>query len=889
MRSNFLVFLLAFLVDSTMVFGQCTIDVQPSTSDQSTCINIAFNNSISILVSGSNLSYQWYSNNVASNSGGAQITSATSSSFSPPSDVSGTEYYYCVVSENSIICATSNVSGLFTVNPLFNAGSINLTGETICYNGNPSNITSSSAASGGDAIITYKWQANGVDIPSTNSATYDPTTGLTATTTYTRWAKDGTCNAYTQSTGSWVVTVNNQFSAGAITGPATSTQCYNYDPTTLTANPIGGAGTYSYQWQSSSDGTNWNNIASQTNSTYDPPALTSTTYYRVLVDATGSPDCGSSTVSTNTFVYTIHPQFTAGAINTTGETICYNGDPASITSSSAAIGGDNTITYKWQVNGVDMASTNSATYDPPANLTANTTYTRWAKDGTCNAFTQSTGSWVVAVNLSANANAGNYSNICAGESIVLNNGSIGGSAASSTWSGGTGEFSNSSNLNCTYYPSLPEESLGSVTLILTTNDPDGSGPCPAVSDSVTITINNADFVSANNTDTIFVCSGNETTLFGTGADFYIWSGGIQDSVPFVTQSSGWYEVTGYSSSTCFDNDFIYVHVLPSPEFALPSDTIVCSGVPFNVSNSNSNESINWTWNGSAVNIAFNPNTSGYLIYETSLQNECLKTDSIYLELIISPLPQITGDSILCSNASWMNYSVTNAGNQIEWQIVNGQIQAQEYNSIFVDFDSTIIASVIVIENIWGTTCKGSDTLSISLINGYALDRTQIQPLYSGSTVLYTTLDYPIMIWGFEPKSTNSETIIQNQSNQYCEFGNIDTVNYYYWVKIAANDSACLTKSYYNAPLLTSDISEVDSGNHLVTIYPNPAVEVLNIRNDGDDKIELILSDQAGRIIDQLFISGNTTRIINISEFESGYYYFHYSIEGIRSTKKFVKF
>ena len=36
--------------------------------------------------------------------------------------------------------------------------------------------------------------------------------------------------------------------------------------------------------------------------------------------------------------------FTTGAINTTGETICYNGNPAIIGSTTAASGGDETIT-----------------------------------------------------------------------------------------------------------------------------------------------------------------------------------------------------------------------------------------------------------------------------------------------------------------------------------------------------------------------------------------------------------------------------------------------------------------------------------------------------------------------------------------------------------------
>ena len=564
-----------------------------------------------------------------------------------------------------------------------------------------------------------------------------------------------------------------------------------------------------------------------------------------------------------------------------------------IGSSTAASGGNGNITYKWQsspdgTTWTDIALSNAATFDPPA-LTVTTHYRRLAFDGICNTTpTVSTGSWVVTVNPSATVDAGNYSPICAGESLSLS-GFRGGSATSSFWSGGTGQFSNNSNLNCTYYPSPTEESLGSVSLILTTDDPDG--PCSSVNDSVTITINNADFVTANNTDTISVCSGNETTLFGSGANFYIWSGGIQDNVPFVLQSSGWFEVTGYTSSSCFDNDFIYVNVLPSPEFTLPNDTVVCSNVVFNLVDSYQNETVSWIWNSSSPIIPFSPNNSGYLNYESSLQNGCSKSDSIYVELIVSPSPVITGQNIVCQNAYNISYSLENWNNNaLTWHAVNGELMGYNDTNMLVHWYGDTTQTILVVnETVWGSSCQGTDTLEITLESSNALDPAQIQPLYNGSSVLYSSLDYPIMIWGFEPKATNMETVVQNQSNQYCEFGFVDTVNYYYWVKIAENDSSCLTKSYYNVPVLTSDISEVDSGNHLVTIYPNPAVEVLNIRNDGDDKIELILSDQAGRIIDQLFISGNTTRIINISEFESGYYYFHYSIGGIRSTKKFIKF
>jgi hypothetical protein len=90
----------------------------------------------------------------------------------------------------------------------FTAGSIASTGESICEGGNPVAIGSAAPASGGNGVFSYQWQANGVDIPGATSLTYDPPAGLTTTTEYKRYAKDGDCvTTFTASEGSWLVTV----------------------------------------------------------------------------------------------------------------------------------------------------------------------------------------------------------------------------------------------------------------------------------------------------------------------------------------------------------------------------------------------------------------------------------------------------------------------------------------------------------------------------------------------------------------------------------------------------------------------------------------------------------------------------------------------------------
>ncbi|MDN3676656.1 hypothetical protein QWY90_04950 [Flavobacterium paronense] len=277
----------------------------------------------------------------------------------------------------------------------FNTGAITTTGQSICSGGSPSLIGSATDASGGNAGITYEWQANGIPISGATSSTYTPPSGLTATTTYTRWVNDAICNTTpTQSSGSWIVTVYPTFSVGAINTTG-QTICSGGTPTIIGSATAasGGDGIITYKWQA-----NGVDIASSNSATYTPTAglTVTTTYTRWVKDGT----CNTTfTQSTGSWTVTVYAAFTAGAINSTGQAVCLNGDPAVIGSTTAASGGDGTITYKWQANGVDIPSSNSATYDPPAGIVTATTYTRWAKDGTCNTtFTLSTGSWFVSIN-----------------------------------------------------------------------------------------------------------------------------------------------------------------------------------------------------------------------------------------------------------------------------------------------------------------------------------------------------------------------------------------------------------------------------------------------------------------------------------------------------------
>ena len=169
-------------------------------------------------------------------------------------------------------------------------------------------------------------------------------------------------------------------SAGTI--GSSQTICYNTAPARLLqlTTPRRGTGTYTYQWQSSTDKSVWNNISGETSTTYQPPVLSENRWFRLRVTS------GPGIVASNSVLITVNPSLTSGSIEK-AQSVCYNATPESIKQISAPTGGTGRYDYQWQSSlnnssWTDIGGATSTEYSSPA-LTSDIYYRRNVKSEAC--------------------------------------------------------------------------------------------------------------------------------------------------------------------------------------------------------------------------------------------------------------------------------------------------------------------------------------------------------------------------------------------------------------------------------------------------------------------------------------------------------------------------
>ncbi len=606
------------------------ITTQPSTANFEICFGDGFS-PVSVTAIGGNLTYQWYSNSTASNSGGTAVTGATSASFTPPSTTLGSNYYYVEVT-GACGVVVSQVTGEYAVKPAITEIStdLNTAPQTIC----PGDSFSPLAIVALGADLKYQWYSNttasnsgGTLISGATSASFTPPSNVAGPVYYYVLASS--------KCGTVASSVSGAFSITQATSTAPNqTLCVDeaLSPV-ITHSTTGTTGIGAATGLPPGVTATWANNVITISGTPTSSAGSPYNYSIALIGA-----CGTQ-VATGTI--TVNPK---AIISNKVLTVCSE-EAFSITPADATIPAG--TTYAWNAPAVTggitggVAGTGTAisgTLSNPTNAAQTATYTVTATSGECVG-----ASFTVTVTVNPKPIIpAQTATICSGDQFTVtpaNGGTtIVPAGTTYTWTVAdnpnvTGESAQASAQNSI---SQTLTNTSNVPQIVTYTVTPLSGTCTGATFTVTVTVNPAPVIPALTAE---ACSGSAFTVSPSngGATIvpagttYTWT--VVDN-PNVTgegnQASAQstisqtltnttnipqtvvYTVTPTSGAagTCAGASFtVTVTVNPSPIIPNQTDTI-CSGATFTVSPVHGGTTLipsgtTYTWT-----VVDNPNVSG---------------------------------------------------------------------------------------------------------------------------------------------------------------------------------------------------------------------------------------------------------------------------------------
>ncbi|OCX51945.1 hypothetical protein BEL04_18265 [Mucilaginibacter sp. PPCGB 2223] len=633
--------------------------------------------------------YDWYD----SASGGNLLS--TGASFTTPV-LTATTTYYVQTTVNG--CVGPRTAVTVTVSPLPAAPTAS--GSTICQG---STATLTASAPGG----TYHW--------------YDAATGGTLLFTgaaYTTPALSNTATYYVDATSASGCTGPRTAVAVTVTPPVNPAFFYpsgtfcktGTNPTPTVVSPSGGTFSSTAGLVFVDNQTGEIDLAASTIGTYTITFVTNTscTYTSsASITITSAPDA--------TFSYTgPYCQYQANPLPT-----FLPGTSAGIFSSSAGLVFLNTSTGE-----IDLQHSTPGTYTITNNIAA---------AGGCAAASATN---TVTINPAATVNAGADQVVCSGQTVTLN-GVIGGGATSGTWSGGTGHFTDATSPATTYTLGPGETSA---TLTLTTNDP--AGPCGAVSDQMTITVNPTPAVTS--LAAAAICNStaqNYTITSNVSGTTYSWDRAAVAGISNVAvsgQTSNTISETLINTTSapinvvysivptangCTGSTFTYtLTVNPTPTVTSAASAATCNNTAQSYAITSNVSSTTFTWSRATVagisNAAVSGRTSSAitesLVNTTSAPinvtysilpsaNGCDGPVFTYT-LTVNPTPAVTSaaSATTCNNTA-QNYNITSnvGGTTYTWSrgtvagISNTAVSGQTSNTITESLVNTTAAPVNV--------------------------------------------------------------------------------------------------------------------------------------------------------------------------------------------------
>ena len=886
------------VLESPAVFQSGTLG-----SNQTICYNTVPNTLTNILPTGGQLpyTYNWEKN---TGSGWQSIPTALLPDFSPSNLTQSTSYR--VEYSSSLGCGVELSNEiLITVLPQVNPGSI-LGDQTLCFDSLSSVLTIDQSPTGGNNSYNYQWQEwNGTDWDDITingvSTTYNPGNMSNTVIYQLEVTSSHDVNCIPTYTNDVTVNVFDEFLSGSL---ESQDICYNTLPNQLgfIIPPSGADESFTYQWYESADNINFNQIIGEVGNSYNAPSLIESNYY--YVDITSDFGCG--TIITPSVLVNVFDTFIVGNI-TSVPTICYNTMPNLISTANPPTGGNTPYLYVWEendgINGWQPAN-NSVIDSYQANELTSTTSFRvtYTSANGCGALL-SNESQVNVLPIVDPGVIGDNDTLCFNDTsdtlLVLNQPTGGNNNYNFQW-----QIFDGLNWNDIFSANSSMYAPGNLTnssyyqLVVTSDH--NTNCLDRITDSIYIhvyepldagVIQSDDTICYNDIADPIVFLTNPSGAEGiysyswyssddninfniiTGSDSSSYIGSNLSETMFYNVivssdfgcgsiSTNTIEVTVYEeflSGTISDNDTIcYLENANQLELSSTTGSDGIYSYQWEYNSGNNWDAVNGAIDSFYSPLALDDSTDYRLIVSNAFCNQVLTTNTV--NIIVNPLPveySVIGDMTVCSNQSDASYTLTTTPNnyRYEWFTNDGTIiGTNESRNCLVNWPSNpgSTADLEVTVSVFETGCQILTSSSIAITNNEAPDISNVI-LKPNSTILACS-DSTIGIhyqWGVDIIATGVSSNLVGDTLQYVQLASVPDTNIErYWVDTYynyANGISCITRSYYNAPPLPLDVSEVNASNFM--IFPNPVTDVLNFNYESEEKIVIQVLDLLGRNVE----------------------------------------
>lgn len=491
------------------------------------------------------------------------------------------------------------------------------------------------------------------------------------------------------------------------------------------------------------------------------------------------------------------------AAGTAKDTIVVTVNPAPVVNlgNDTTICAGSTLTLNAQNAGASYLWNNNSTAQTLNLSTAGTYYVSVTNTYQCN----KKDTINVTVSAIPVVNLGNDTSFCSGNALTLNAQNAG---ATYLWNNATTSQTLTVDATGTYY-------------VTVTN----AGLC-SKKDTINVTVNPAPVVNLGN-DTSF-CAGNTITLNAQNAgQSYLWNNGATTQTINVN-ASGTYYVEVTAANSCKGRDTVVVTVNPLPIVNLGNDTAICAGNALVLNAQNAGAS--YLWNNSTTAQTLNVATAGTYSVTVTNANLCKKSDTIQVSVNPLPVVHLGNDTSFCAGNT-ITLNAQNAGASYLWS------NAATTQTINVGTSGTYIVTVTA------NNCKGRDTIQVV-----------VNPL-------------PVVHLGNDTTIASGFTLILNAGNSGASFvwstgATTQTLNVttsgIYSVAVT-NSNGCIGKDTIKVTIGGTGIASVQSSGNMLTVYPNPATEMITVDMDEPSLLhtEAKLFDAYGRVVSTMKLDAKT--------------------------------